>query len=177
VIFPVIRMLLAVTNFYEKGRFVKSDVAAALFAGRAQLLPCSRYASIRCDKAIRGCTRIRRHDVEQWLEEEGRRSGQAVVSTRRSAQSALCGPDPGALAHRWGDFHGRPQQRSTPERTKSAGRSGSARVGSPKTSGFGGRRWLARFRGTLRGRLPVLNFPPFALRYLSRRSIGRIVCK
>jgi hypothetical protein len=50
-------------------------------------------------------------------------------------------------------------------------------VGSPKTTGFGDRRWLARFRGTLRGGPPVLHCPPFALQYLSKRSIGRSVCK
>jgi hypothetical protein len=41
-------------------------------------------------------------------------------------------------------------------------------VGSPKTTGFGDCRWLARFRGTLRGRLPVLHCPPFALQALKR---------
>ena len=59
-----LRSILPV-NFHEKACFVKSDVAAAaLFVGRAQLLPCSRYGSIRCEQALRGCTRIRQHAVE-----------------------------------------------------------------------------------------------------------------
>jgi hypothetical protein len=45
---------------------------------------------------------------------------------------------------------------------------GSARVGTPKTSGSGDRLSHARFRGNLRGRVPVLPCPPYALRVLKR---------
>jgi hypothetical protein len=87
------------------------------------------------------------------------------------------GPGPGVLTHCRGGLHGRPLPAERAWGQKERRQGGSARAGSPKTAGFGDRRWLARFRGTLRARLPVLHCPPFALQYLSRRSIGRSVCK